>query len=283
MNTRARRRRPRPLRHPTRRDLPPPPRPDHPRRRRRPGRRRDHPHDFFRASPNASCTIRDRPSTRGRVPARGGGERHRRARRHDRRARVGQRRDSTTRRSGTRELGPLDLHHWVNDGLMAVFFFVVGLEIKRELVAGELQRPARGGAAGDRRGRRRGRCRSRSSSLIIAGGEGARGLGDPGATDIAFAVGVLALLGDRVSRGARGCSCSRRDRRRHHRDRDHRDLLRRGACRSLWLAGRGRRSLVGDQVRRRGSWPYSRWDRALDRGPRVRRARDDRRRRRSAC
>ena len=91
----------------------------------------------------------------------------------------------------------LDLRHWVNDGLMAVFFFVVGLEIKRELVAGEL------------RDRRAARCRSSRRSagwrvpalLFLAldrRQRRRRGLGDPVATDIAFAVGVLALLGDRV-------------------------------------------------------------------------------------
>jgi Na+:H+ antiporter, NhaA family len=89
-----------------------------------------------------------------------------------------------------------DLRHWVNDGLMAIFFFVVGLEIKRELVAGELSEPraaavpvfaAIGGMA----------VPAALYVLINYGGEGAAGWAIPMATDIAFAVGVLSLLGRR--------------------------------------------------------------------------------------
>jgi len=90
-----------------------------------------------------------------------------------------------------------DLKHWVNDGLMALFFFVVGLEIKRELVHGDLRDPqtaampaiaAVGGMA----------VPALLFLLVTAGSTGAKGWGIPMATDIAFAIGVVALLGSRV-------------------------------------------------------------------------------------
>jgi len=91
------------------------------------------------------------------------------------------------------------LHFWINDGLMAVFFFVVGLEIKRELLAGEL-------------------ATLRNAALPIAAALGGMlvpaliyrllassppqldGWGIPMATDIAFALGIVALLGKRIPR-----------------------------------------------------------------------------------
>jgi NhaA family Na+:H+ antiporter len=95
-----------------------------------------------------------------------------------------------------------DLRHWVNDALMALFFFVVGLEIKRELAVGELAErraaalpalAAFGGAIAP----------ALVFTAIVAGGDGSAGWAIPMATDIAFAVGVLALLGDRVSAGVK--------------------------------------------------------------------------------
>jgi Na+:H+ antiporter, NhaA family len=90
------------------------------------------------------------------------------------------------------------LHAWINDGLMAVFFFTVGLEIKREVLDGELATPARrrlpvlAAAAG--------MAAPALVFLAVAGQQPglARGWAIPAATDIAFAVGIIGLLGNRV-------------------------------------------------------------------------------------
>jgi len=92
----------------------------------------------------------------------------------------------------------MSVHHWINDALMAIFFLLVGLEIKREFVEGELSRPAQ-------------------AALPILGAVGGmlfpaliyvafnyqdpytiKGWAIPSATDIAFSIGVLSLLGSRV-------------------------------------------------------------------------------------
>ncbi len=98
----------------------------------------------------------------------------------------------------TLSAGPLnlseDLRHWVNDALMALFFFVAGLEIKYEMVCGELRdrrkaavpiAAAFGGMA----------LPAALYAVLNATGDGSAGWGIPMATDIAFALGVLAILG----------------------------------------------------------------------------------------
>lgn len=89
------------------------------------------------------------------------------------------------------------VHHWINDGLMSVFFFVVGLELKREIVGGELSQPRKAllpivAAIG-------GMLMPAVIYLIFnPSGEAQHGWGIPMATDIAFALGVLFLLGKKI-------------------------------------------------------------------------------------
>ncbi len=98
----------------------------------------------------------------------------------------------------TDKLGPMTVHLWINDGLMAIFFLLVGLEIKREFVDGRL-------ASWDRRrlpfiAAAAGMAVPAALYMAFAGGEPglAQGWAIPAATDIAFAMGVLALLGKRA-------------------------------------------------------------------------------------
>jgi NhaA family Na+:H+ antiporter len=92
------------------------------------------------------------------------------------------------------------LAHWVNDGLMTIFFFVVGLEIKREFVAGQLRDPRQ--AALPVAAALGGMVAPALVYLALQLGEpGERGWGIPVATDIAFVVGVMAILGQRVPHG----------------------------------------------------------------------------------
>ena len=96
------------------------------------------------------------------------------------------------------------LRELVNDGLMAIFFLVVGLEIKRELVAGELRDPK--AAALPAIAALGGMIVPAVIFLALVAGEGGeatRGWGIPMATDIAFSIGVVALLGSRVPVGAK--------------------------------------------------------------------------------
>jgi len=100
---------------------------------------------------------------------------------------------------GTQNFGlDLSIHHWINDALMAVFFFIVTLEIKREFIKGELSRPKQAslpiiGAIG-------GMAVPAIIYVIInfETGNTLRGWAIPSATDIAFSIGVLSLLGSRV-------------------------------------------------------------------------------------
>lgn len=95
-----------------------------------------------------------------------------------------------------------DLQHWVNDGLMAIFFFVIGLEIKRELVRGELNEPKKAALP----------AVAAVGGMVVPGliflafnrgTSAAGGWGIPMATDIAFALGALALFGRRVPSSVR--------------------------------------------------------------------------------
>ena len=103
-------------------------------------------------------------------------------------------------------LGTLDfsrsLRHWINDGLMTLFFFIVALELKREMVLGELRdlriaalslAAALGGMA----------VPAGIFVLVEAGGRGAHGWGTAMATDTAFVVGGLAVLGTRIPQSLR--------------------------------------------------------------------------------
>jgi NhaA family Na+:H+ antiporter len=98
---------------------------------------------------------------------------------------------------GRRPLLSMDLHHWIDDGLMVLFFLVVGLEIKREIVKGELASFRQAALP----------ITAALGGMIVPAilyftlnraGPGARGWGIPMATDIGFAMGVLALLGKRI-------------------------------------------------------------------------------------
>ena len=172
-----------------------------------------------------------------------------------------------------------DLRHWVNDGLMVFFFYVVGLEIRRELTLGELRDrreaavpaiAALGGMA----------VPAVLFLAINAGGEGAHGWGIVMATDIAFVLGALALMGPRPAAAGARVPAHARDRRRHRRDHvialfysEDIDLVALAAA-----VGHPRRNRAAAAAGARLARPglLRRGPRAVGRDARVRRAPDDR-------
>lgn len=91
----------------------------------------------------------------------------------------------------------LSIHHWINEALMAMFFFIMGLELKRELMVGELSSPRQAALP----------IMAAIGGMVIpalgyfvfnTSGPDAKGWGIPMATDIAFAIGALSLLGPRI-------------------------------------------------------------------------------------
>jgi len=94
------------------------------------------------------------------------------------------------------------LQHWINDGLMAIFFFIIGLEVKREVLLGELRDLRK--AALPIAAAIGGMVFPAGIYLLLQGGEPAQnGWGIPMATDIAFVVGCMAVLGSRLPSGLR--------------------------------------------------------------------------------
>jgi len=96
----------------------------------------------------------------------------------------------------------MDLRHWIADGLMAIFFYVVGLEIKRELTTGEFRNPRTAALP----------VAAAIGGMVVpalvylafnAGGSGSHGWGIPMATDIAFALGILVVAGSALPRNLR--------------------------------------------------------------------------------
>ncbi len=124
------------------------------------------------------------------------------------------------------QLGPLDLEHWAADGALTLFFYIAGLELKREFVVGSLSKPADAlvpvAAAA---------CGVLVPALIytvlnltLTDGQ-LRGWAIPAATDIAFALAVLAVVGSRLPNPAAHLPADARGRRRPHRHHHHRRVL----------------------------------------------------------
>ena len=133
------------------------------------------------------------------------------------------------RRCGTSQLGPLDLEHWAADGALTLFFFLAGLELKREFLVGSLSKPA-DALVPDRRGRLRA-CSPRplvyvgGQRVVRARGRHAGGLGDPGRDRHRLRPRGARGRRQRPARPAAGVPADAGGGRRPRRHRDHRGLL----------------------------------------------------------
>ena len=160
-------------------------------------------------------------------------------------------------------LGPLDVEHWAADGALSLFFFVAGLELKRELLVGSLRRPADAvvpvvAAV----------CGVAVPALVYisvdlaSGGDDLVGMGDPERHRHRVRAGRARRGRVRAADAAAGVPADTRGRRRPARDRDHRGLLHRRALlrlarRRAGPAGGVRRAPAA--ARRQHAWSTSRW------------------------